>query len=110
MAAVSDDQMRDGAQEEAADRLKAQLGDLVDALREWGLMALSEKVGGLTERLTEYAETGGGPGLMAAITGAKALGEGKSPMRALVSAGGAGIKGTAGGLLGGLFGGGGSDG
>jgi hypothetical protein len=110
MAAVSDDQMRDGAQEEAADRLKAQLGDLVDALREWGLMALSEKVGGLTERLTEYAETGGGPGLMAAITGAKALGEGKSPMRALVSAGGAGIKGKAGGLLGGLFGGGGSDG
>ena len=115
MAAVSDDQVRDeaqrdGAQEEAADRLKAQLGDLVDALREWGLMALGEKVGGLTERLTEYAETGGGPGLMAAITGAKALGEGKSPMRALIGAGGAGIKGKAGGLLGGLFGGGGSDG
>src|SRR5579875_1212719 len=110
MAAVSDDQVRDeaqrdGAQEEAADRLKAQLGDLVDALREWGLMALGEKVGGLTERLTEYAETGGGPGLMAAITGAKALGEGKSPMRALIGAGGAGIKGKAGGLLGGLFGG-----
>ena len=46
--------------------------------------AARDTVGGAVERLTDYAEQGGGPGLMAAVTGAKSMSEGKSPMRSLL--------------------------
>ncbi len=44
-----------------------------------------------TGRLNEYVE-GGGPGLMAAVTGAKGLAEGKCPVRSLLGAGMTGVK------------------
>jgi len=38
-------------------------------------------------RLTGYVEGGAGPGLMAAVTGARTMAEGKSPLRAALGAG-----------------------
>jgi uncharacterized membrane protein len=46
-----------------------------------------QRVEGTTGRLTDYAEGGAGPGLMAAVTGAKGLAEGKSPGRSMLGAG-----------------------
>ena len=47
---------------------------------------------GTAGRLTEYVDGGGGPGIMAAVTGAKGLAEGKSPVRSMFGAGFAGAK------------------
>jgi hypothetical protein len=66
-----------------------------DALREAGQRLLglllqratqvaTDRVGDLTDRLTDYAEHGG-PGLASALTGGKGLAEGKSPMGAGLS-------------------------
>jgi Polyketide cyclase / dehydrase and lipid transport len=53
---------------------------------------VQKKVQGATGRLTDYVEGGGGPGLMAAVTGAKSMAEGKSPTRSMFGAGWAGLK------------------
>jgi uncharacterized membrane protein len=77
------------------DRLKEEALGLAGALGERAVTALSSAA----ERLTEYAEDGGGPGLAAAITGAKQLAEGKSPGRAALGAGMKALKSTVGGLF-----------
>src|SRR5690242_11894420 len=74
------------------DRLKGEASGLVGALADRALSKVTEKVGGATGRLTDYVEGPGGPGLMAAVTGAKGLAEGKSPGRSMVSAGWTGLK------------------
>jgi Polyketide cyclase / dehydrase and lipid transport len=74
------------------DRLKNEASGLVDALAERATTAVRNKVQDTTGRLTEYVEGGGGPGLMAAVTGAKSMAEGKSPGRSMLSAGFAGVK------------------
>lgn len=79
------------------DRLKSEAGGLAGALTDRALSSARDKVGDVTDRLTEYAENGGGPGLTAAVTGAKDLAEGKSPARALLGAGTEGLKGLLGG-------------
>src|SRR5436305_2966953 len=73
-------------------RLKNEVGELAGALSTRAATSLLGKVEGTTGRLTEYVEGGAGPGLMAAVTGAKGLAEGKSPGRSMLSAGMAGIK------------------
>ncbi|HEX6522851.1 MAG TPA: SRPBCC family protein [Streptosporangiaceae bacterium] len=88
------------------DRLKGEVGGLVDALGNRAVTSLRDKVTGTTGRLTDYVEGGGGPGLMAAATGAKSLAEGKSPARSMLSAGVAGVKEK----ITGMFGGGGGKG
>jgi hypothetical protein len=86
------------------DRLKNEASGLVGALADRATTSLLGKVEGATGRLSDYVE-GGGPGLMAAVTGAKSLAEGKSPARSAFSAGFAGIKEKVSGLFGGKKGG-----
>jgi hypothetical protein len=74
------------------DRLKGGVGELAGALSTRAVTSLLGKVEGTTGRLHEYVEGGAGPGLMAAVTGAKGLAEGKSPGRSMLGAGMAGVK------------------
>jgi polyketide cyclase/dehydrase/lipid transport protein len=89
------------------DRLKVEAGGLVNALTDRALSKVQGKVEGATSRLTDFAEGGGGPGLMAAVTGARNAAEGKSPARSFLSAGVAGVKEKVKGMFGGGKGGGG---
>lgn len=83
------------------DRLKSEAVGLVDALGDRALASVREKVEGAAGRLTDYADSGAGPGLMAAVTGAKGLAEGKSPARSLLGAGMTAAKEKVKGLFGG---------
>jgi polyketide cyclase/dehydrase/lipid transport protein len=74
------------------DRLKAEAQSLVGALGDRAVESVRDKVEGAAGRLTEYVEGGGGPGVMAALTGARNLAEGKSPGRSMLGAGFAGVK------------------
>src|SRR6201995_1454407 len=74
------------------DRLKGGVGELAGALSTRAVTSLLGKVEGTTGRLHEYVEGGAGPGLMAAVPGAKELAEGKSPGRSVLGAGMAGVK------------------
>jgi hypothetical protein len=76
----------------AMDRLKAEARSLVGALGDRAVASVRDRVEGATGRLTEYVEGGGGPGVMAALTGARNLAEGKSPGRSMFGAGFAGLK------------------
>jgi uncharacterized membrane protein len=109
--APADDQRGDAL---SGDALKGDFQDLFSAARDLAFTALQDKaltsvrdtVHGVTERLTEYVEqSGGGPGLMAAVTGARKLSEGASPGRALLGAGATGLKEKVKGLFGGGKGG-----
>jgi len=73
-------------------RLKGEVGGLVGALSTRAVTSLLDRVEGTSGRLSEYVEGGGGPGLMAAVTGAKGLAEGKSPAPSMLGAGMAGLK------------------
>jgi uncharacterized membrane protein len=68
------------------DRLREQVQLLLAVLAERMLNRAAGRVEGLTERLADYAEHGG-PGMRAALSGGRALAEGKSPMRAALTAG-----------------------
>ncbi|MHB1594092.1 MAG: SRPBCC family protein [Streptosporangiaceae bacterium] len=81
------------------DRLKHEARSLAGAAGGRALSAVLDRAESTADRLTDYAE-GGGPGLVAAVTGARKLGEGKSPGRALLSAGGGAIKESVAGLFG----------
>ncbi len=80
-----------GRREGPMDRLKSEARGLVMALGDRALASVQDKMEGATGRLTEYVEGGAGPGLMAAVTGAKDLAEGKGPVRSML---GAGLKGA----------------
>jgi uncharacterized membrane protein len=84
--------MAQGESNGPMDRLKAEAGGLVGALAERAMSSVRDRVESTTGRLTDYVEGDGGPGLMAAVTGAKSLAEGKSPGRSMLSAGWAGLK------------------
>src|SRR4051794_16149024 len=73
--------------------LQASLQQLAGTLTERAVSNLTGHLGGAADRLTDYAETGGGPGLFAAVTGIDKLTSGASPMRAALSAGVAGATG-----------------
>ncbi|MFJ6166033.1 SRPBCC family protein [Micromonospora orduensis] len=78
------------------DKLRGQLADevrnLAGAIGDRAVSVVTERITGATGRLSEYARQGGGPGLIAAATGAQKLAEGGSPMKAMVHAGVAGGK------------------
>jgi Polyketide cyclase / dehydrase and lipid transport len=74
------------------ERLKGEIGELAGALTNRAVTSLLDRVEGTTGRLTDYVEGGAGPGLMAAVTGAKGLAEGKPPARSMLGAGLAGVK------------------
>jgi len=73
-------------------RLKGEVGELAGALSNRAVTSLLDRVQGTSGRLNKYVEGGGGPGIMAAVTGAKGIAEGKSPGRSMLGAGMAGIK------------------
>jgi uncharacterized membrane protein len=89
------------------DRLKDEARSLAGAVGDRAISSVRSKIEGTTGRLTEYAEGGAGPGLMAAVTGARNLAEGKSPFRSMLGAGMAGVKEKVKGMFGGGKGGGG---
>ncbi|MGR6322450.1 SRPBCC family protein [Micromonospora soli] len=78
--------------DKARDQLGGELRNLAAAIGERAVQVVTERVTGATGRLSEYAKQGGGPGLVAAATGAQKLAEGHSPMRAMLHAGLAGGK------------------
>jgi uncharacterized membrane protein len=69
------------------DRLKSEARDLVGALSARAASSMRGKVEEAASRLTDYVEDGGGSGLVAAVTGAKNLAEGKGPVRSLLGGG-----------------------
>ncbi|MBM0232284.1 SRPBCC family protein [Micromonospora sp. STR1_7] len=78
------------------DKLRGQLvgevRNLAGAIGDRAVSAVTERITGATGRLSEYARQGGGPGLIAAATGAQKLAEGGPPVKAMVHAGVAGGK------------------
>lgn len=82
------------------DRLKAEAGGLAGALAERAMSSVLNRVESTAGRLTDYVAGDGGPGLMAAVTGAKSLAEGKSPGGSMLSAGWTGLKEKVSGTLG----------
>lgn len=92
------------------DELKESAGNLLTAVAERALGAAGDKVSDATERLTDYAQQGGGPGLMGAITGATKASEGKSPVSSALGGAFEGLKEKAKDALPGLGGGGGGSG
>jgi uncharacterized membrane protein len=82
------------------DRLKSEARSLLDAFGERAMASALGKVQDATGRLTGYVEGGAGPGLVAAVTGAKNLAEGKGPVRSLLGAGMKGAQAKIAGLFG----------
>ncbi|PWR11432.1 cyclase [Micromonospora sicca] len=78
--------------DKARDQLGEELRNLAGAIGERAVQVVTERLTGATGRLSEYAKSGGGPGLVAAATGAQKLAEGHSPMKAMFHAGLAGGK------------------
>ncbi|WP_435205315.1 SRPBCC family protein [Micromonospora sp. bgisy143] len=78
------------------DKIRGPLTDevrnLAGAIGERAVSVVTERITGATGRLSEYARQGGGPGLIAAATGAQKLAEGGSPVKAMLHAGVAGGK------------------
>ncbi|MDG4804388.1 SRPBCC family protein [Micromonospora sp. WMMD980] len=73
--------------ERARDQIGGELRNLAAAIGERAVQVVTERVTGATGRLSEYAKQGGGPGLVAAATGAQKLADGHSPLKAMVHAG-----------------------
>ncbi|MEW2443594.1 SRPBCC family protein [Micromonospora marina] len=76
----------------ARDQIGGELRNLASAIGERAVQAVTERVTGVTDRLSEYAKQGGEPGLVAAATGAQKLAGGDSPLKAMFHAGLAGGK------------------
>jgi uncharacterized membrane protein len=93
-------QDRTRSRSEPMERLKAEAQGLVGALGDRAMSSVRDRVQGATGRMTDYVEGGAGPGLMAAVTGAKKTAEGKGPVRSALGAGLAGAKEKVKGLFG----------
>jgi len=65
---------------------------LAETVTERAVSAATNRLGGATERLTDYAQSGGGPGLLAAVTGIDKLASGESPLKSALSSGLTGVK------------------
>src|SRR3954471_14802971 len=97
----------------ASGLLQESLQRLAGTITERAMSAATNRLGGATERLTEYAQNGGGPGLLAAVTGIDKLASGESPLKSALGSGLTGAKekvkeavqGVTGSLLGGKGGG-----
>src|SRR5215469_12341806 len=73
-------------------RLKREAGGLLDAFADRAANSVRDRVENATGRLTDYVEGDGGPGLIAAVTGARGMAEGKGPFRSMLGATFAGAK------------------
>src|SRR6478672_8307568 len=72
------------------DRLKDEAGNMVKALGDKAVSSAEDRIGGLTDRLTEFTESGGTKS-RAAKEGAKAAAEGKSPIMGALKGGAKGL-------------------
>jgi uncharacterized membrane protein len=90
------------------ERLMQEVQGLLRAIAERSMSLATEKVGAATERLTEYADGSASPAGSGAAKGLRALGQGKSPLASLLSAGMGGLTGTIAKAVGGGGGGGGA--
>ncbi len=72
--------------------LQDSLQKLAGTFTERAVSSASNRLSGASERLTDYAQSGGGSGLLAAVTGADKLASGGSPVKSAMSAGLAGTK------------------
>ena len=73
-------------------RLKSEAGGLIDAFADRAVNSVRDRVKSATGRLTDYVEGDRGPGLIAAVTGARGMAEGKGPFRSMLGATFAGAK------------------
>ena len=101
MADRRDQESGSGAEAQPLEHLKSAAQDLLTALVERVAGSAGKQVEQLTDRLTDYAGDGGGPGLMAAVTGGKKLAGGSGPLKAALGAGTEAVKQAAGGGAGG---------
>jgi hypothetical protein len=78
-----------GGSAPGGDGLQSELRGVLDALGDLAVTTARSKLTGLTQRLADYVgqQGQGNPGLMAALTGARSMAEGKSPVRSMLSAG-----------------------
>ena len=67
-------------------RLKAEAGGLMDAFADRAVNSVRDRVENATGRLADYVEGDRGPGLIAAVTGARGMAEGKGPFRSMLGA------------------------
>jgi uncharacterized membrane protein len=74
-----------------AGRLSQEAQNFIGALADRAVDTVSAKLSEATDKLIDRMDQGG-PGVKSAVSGLKALAEGKSPFRAVASAGAAGIK------------------
>jgi uncharacterized membrane protein len=81
-----------GLGEKLTELLLQELRNLASTAGERALAAAGERIGSVTDRLTEYAQGTGNASLVAAVTGIEKTAEGKSPVSAALSGGFAGIK------------------
>jgi uncharacterized membrane protein len=87
------------------DRLKGELQKLIVALSTRALNSMIDRVDDTADRLIDYAERGGGPGFVTALTGTPGagVGKGRRPVRSLVGSGlgavGGSLKDAVGGTL-----------
>jgi uncharacterized membrane protein len=81
-----------GIRQQATDVITTELRHLVVAMGERAASNVVDRIGGLTNKLSDLAEGKGAPGQVAALAGAKASAEGKSPMGSALKAGLAGAK------------------
>ncbi|MBB3661633.1 putative membrane protein [Prauserella sediminis] len=79
------------ADELPLEQLKEAGQDLLEALVSRAVGSITGRISDLTDRLTRVADNGGS-GLTAALTGAKDLAEGKSPLKAALNGGISGAK------------------
>ncbi|MFZ2172791.1 MAG: SRPBCC family protein, partial [Rhodococcus sp. (in: high G+C Gram-positive bacteria)] len=84
----------DGDGQGLSSALQGSLQKLAGTLADRALSSVSDKVTSASGRLTDYAEGGGGSGLLAAVTGSQKLAEGKSPLSSALGGGLAGVKET----------------
>jgi len=75
--------------------LQNALQTLAGTVTERAVDTVTDKITGTAGRLHDYAEGSGNTGLLSALTGVEKLSEGGSPLKAAMSAGFEGVKGTA---------------
>src|SRR5690349_8923464 len=91
--ATEQDAPRSGASgNPASGLLRDSLQRLAGSATQRAMSATTNRLSGATERLTDYAEGGGGPGLLAAVTGSQKLADGESPVKSAMSSGLTGAK------------------
>ena len=87
------------------DRLRDEFGNLLGAMEDRAVSSVRSRVGGVTDRLLDYAENGEGGSLVTVLKGARDVAQGKSPAKVMLEGGMSAVKDKAKSLFGGGKGG-----